>query len=179
MNREQWLNNAMSAFALIVNGNSSNQLPMDKIKVSCSLTTGRKKKPSETINAKNSADGTWNILISPTIADPIEVSKQLAIQLVNIATADTNTDFLRICNALAFENTIPDTQFAITFGELIAELGDYPHAEVSLPETTKQSTRLISASCPKCGMKIWLTQKWIKQGLPICSIDAESFRIVL
>jgi len=175
MNREQWLNNAMASFALIINGNSSNGLPMDKIKVSCSLTTGRKKKLSETINAKHSADGTFNILISPTIADPIEVCKQLAIQLVNVATNDSNSDFIRICNALSFENTLPDTQFAITFGELIAELGDYPHAEVSLPDSATQSTRLIMAYCPKCGMKIRLTQKWISHGLPICSVDAESF----
>ena len=175
MNREQWLNNAMASFALIINGNSSNGLPMDKIKVSCSLTTGRKKKLSETINAKHSADGTFNILISPTIADPIEVCKQLAIQLVNVATNDSNADFIRICNALSFENTLPDTQFAITFGELIAELGDYPHAEVSLPDSATQSTRLIMAYCPKCGMKIRLTQKWISHGLPICSVDAESF----
>jgi len=175
MNREQWLNNAMSAFALIVNGNSSNQLPMDKIKVSCSLTTGRKKKPSETIHAKHSADGTFNILISPTIADPIEVCKQLAVQLVNVATADSNSDFLRICNALQFTNTIPDTEFVIAFGELIGELGDYPHAEVLLPDNATQSTRLLKASCPKCGMTIRLTQKWVKHGLPICSVDAESF----
>ena len=175
MNREQWLNNAMQSFALIINGNSSNGLP-DKIKVSCSLTTKRDKKtPSETIHAKHSADGTFNILISPLIADPIEVCKQLAIQLVNCATCDSNADFNRLCNALQFENTIPDTQFAIAFGELISELGDYPHAEVSLPDTAKQSTRLLKAHCPKCGMKIWLTQKWINQGLPICSKDAESF----
>ena len=175
MNREQWLNNAMQSFALIINGNCTNGLP-DKIKVSCSLTTKRDKRTrSETIHAKHSADGTFNILISPLIADPVSVCEQLAIQLINVATSDSNADFNRLCNALHFENTIPGFKFAIEFGELIAELGEYPHAEVSLPDGAKQSTRLLKAHCPKCGMKIWLTQKWINQGLPICSKDAESF----
>jgi hypothetical protein len=58
-------------------------------------------------------------------------------------------------------------------------LGEYPHAPLTLggAGTKPQTTRLLKASCNECGYTVRLTQRWIANGLPLCSCGAGAFML--
>jgi hypothetical protein len=66
----------------------------------------------------------------------------------------------------------------VQFGDLVASLGDYPHARLNVSADRKvQSTRMLKAVCPSCGYTIRLTKTWADQGLPTCPNDGSTFTL--
>lgn len=61
---------------------------------------------------------------------------------------------------------------------ILAEVGGYPHAEVTGKAVKTQTTRLIKAGCGRCGYTIRLSQKWADVGLPECPCCGKAFKIL-
>ena len=128
-----------------------------------------------------SADGTFEILIHPKLADPVKVFEVLIHELCHATAGAFNhgLNFQKIAKAMhlqatgsgrqPWKSTAGDADFEPVYAEIIASLGDYPHAELkSDRQIKKQTTRLLKACCPSCGYTVRLSQKWADQGLPTC-----------
>jgi hypothetical protein len=153
-----------------------------KVRVTCGfpLDAKRSKAIGQCFADANSADRTFEILISPVLDDPNRVFDVLTHELIHALPGCMNHGvlFQKHCDALhllpngrgkqGYKSTISGAKFMDTFGEIIRSLGDYPHAALSYADRKTQRTRMLKAECPSCNYTIRLTQKWAAQGLPTC-----------
>ena len=179
--REEWLTAGIeevrSLFDLY-----SKPLPA-RIRVSCGFpsTALRSGAIGECWINSASADGTFEILIHPKLADPVSVFEVLVHELCHATAGAFNhgVNFQKIAKAMhlqacgsgkqPWKATKGDADFSSVYGDIILSLGDYPHAELkSDRQIKKQTTRLLKACCPSCGYTVRLTQKWADQGMPTC-----------
>lgn len=123
-----------------------------------------------------SADGSHHIFISPLISDEMDVAGVLAHELIHVALGGKvghRRPFLRAAEELgligpAKATTVGD-QFKAWVAPILAEIGPYPHAALSVVGAAKkQSTRLLKAQCGDCGYTIRLAAKWAETGMPTC-----------
>jgi len=189
--REEWLqagvNELRTSFDMI-----GKPLPK-KIRVACGfpLNAKRSKAIGECWASDNSADKAIEILISPTIADVVDVFAVLVHELCHSTSGAMNhgINFQKAATAMllepcgdpaaknAWKSTRGNAQFASAYGDLIKGLGAYPHGELSYSDRKVQGTRMIKASCPTCGYTVRLTNKWLTFGLPSCPQDGETFTV--
>lgn len=161
MNREEWLTTMAGELAPLFELAGH---PLPKTRITCGFpsTFRRSKVLGECWPDKASADGTWEILISPTVAESGLVMTVLLGQLCLAAKADP------IGMGLDAAGALTDGRYF----DLLAEMGDYPHAAISIGEKPVQTTRMLKAVCPTCGYTVRLTAKWARLGLPRCPVDA-------
>jgi hypothetical protein len=147
-NREEWLTAALEEIRPLLS------LPA-AIRVTCGfpLTFKRTGNLGEAYPASSSGDKTIEVLIAPTIADPVQVFTVLFDTLKGVSAGGGDQGD---CSAL------------------IDSFGPYPHAAITIATRKPQTARMLKASCPTCGMIIRLTAKWAHQ-LPTCSADGDSF----
>ena len=158
MNREDWLTaaaqEAAPAFELA-------GTPLPKIRITCgfpSTWSPSKQTLGECWSDKASADGVFEILISPTLADSGAVFAVLLAQLCAASKVGT------VNMGLDGHGGMADGRW----DSVIEELGVYPHVAIVVGSKPVQTTRMLKAVCPSCGYTVRLTQKWATLGLPKC-----------
>jgi hypothetical protein len=200
--REDWLNAAVAelrpAFA------KAGYVMHQKVRVSCGWPGGRSGKGGRRIGEcwarESSADGTFEMFISPALADPSRVLDVLVHELVHVAVglrAGHKAPFAKCAAAMYLKGPWTATTKAEGFdteieAPVLKALGcAYPHAELRRGESTgpkKQGTRLVKVTCAAdgaaggCGAVFRITHKWIEaaheheNGLrcPVCSGLAEA-----
>ena len=179
--REEWLTAGIEEVRPLFDL-SSKPLPK-QIRVSCGFpsTALRSGAIGECWINSASADGTFEILIHPKLADPVKVFEVLIHELCHATAGAFNHGvvFQKIAKAMnlkpigsgrqPWKATVGNDQFVGVYADIIDSLGAYPHAELkSDRQIKKQTTRLLKAECPSCGYTVRLTQKWADQGLPTC-----------
>ena len=179
--REEWLTAGIEEVRSLFDL-SGKSLPK-QIRVSCGFpsTALRSGAIGECWINSASADGTFEILIHPKLADPVAVFEVLIHELCHATAGAFNhgINFQKIAKAMHLEaigsgrqpwkSTKGNANFLPTYADIITSLGDYPHAELkSDRQIKKQTTRLLKAVCPSCGYTVRLTQKWADQGMPDC-----------
>lgn len=178
MNRETWLNNLKDQFLIDHFKDQGYTIPQN-VRMACSLTSGR--------GAKNkaiglcwsnevSADGTYEIMVSPTIADPIQVADILIHELIHATLGlkeGHGKNFRKCALAVGLTGKMTATTASDTLKAKISEwvkiLGDYPHAVLGGENSggKKQTTRLIKAEC-ECGYTVRISRKWLSIAIPEC-----------
>ena len=189
--REAWLEEAMSEVSVQFKRLG---FPLPKrIRVTCGFTSGgTRKRPGgkvligECWDSSRSGDKSFEILVSPTEADPVRVLGILVHELAHAAAglaAGHSGDFETLARGLHLEGPLPATTVGDAFKTQTApaldRLGEYPHAELNTAKKTVQSTRMLLCRCKstvpdgkggskECGYSVRLAAKWITQGLPVC-----------
>jgi len=188
--REEWLLAAIDDLRPLfsVEGHT---LP-ERIRVTCGFpsTASRSGAIGECFASVASADSHYELLISPVLDQPARVFDVLVHELCHTLPGAMNhgATFQRAAHAMhlvptmlrgaqSWKATGQGATFAATYGAIIAGLGAYPHAQLSLGSKKKQTTRLLKAVCPDCGYVIRLTKVHADKGLPNCSIDGATFRL--
>jgi hypothetical protein len=169
MNREDWLTQAAQeaapAFEL-----AGTALP--KTRITCgfpSTWTLSKQTLGECWSDKASADGTFEVLVSPTISDSGAVFAVLLAQLCAASKADP------VAMGLDQHGGMADGRW----DSVIEDLGTYPHVAIVVGSKPVQTTRMLKAVCPSCGYTVRLTQKWASLGLPLCPSDVKHPRHIV
>lgn len=159
MNREDWLTTAAQEAAPLLEMAGH---PLPRVRITCGFpsTFRRSGTLGECWSDKASGDGTYEILISPTVADSGQVLTVLLGQLCLASKADPLTMGLDASGALADGRWL----------DLLTEMGTYPHAAITVGERPVQTTRMLKAVCPDCKYHVRLTAKWARVGMPICPV---------
>jgi hypothetical protein len=192
--REAWLHAAIDAKRPIFAKHSAT-IPSN-IRVSCGFPSvaGRSGLKRQTIGecwpASASKDGSWEILVSPTLAEPMRVLGVLAHEVIH-ATVGLEVGhrgaFKRLALAIGLTGKMTATtegeEFIRTFTPVLDNLGPYPHAELDArrrrpnpgepPQSSgpkAQRTRLHKVMCRQCGYVARVTLKWLNEGMPICPV---------
>lgn len=179
MTREEWLVTATQALKpdFLDKGSA---VP-EKVRITCGWPShgGRatkKRTTGECWPAKKSGDEHFEIFISPTLDSPIEVLGTLIHELVHAAVgldAGHKKPFRDVATALGLEGKMTATSVGADLEErlhdLVAKLGDYPHAAIDPSQKKTQGTRMLKIQCPSCGWMARTSQKWMSLGLPTCA----------
>ena len=129
-----------------------------------------------------SKDGSFEILVSPTLADPMRVAGVLAHELIHATVgveAGHRGPFKRLALAIGLAGKMPATTegdaFKRVLEPILDDLGPYPHAELDARRRSsgprKQGSRLQKAMCSLCNYTVRVTRKWVDDvGLPHCPV---------
>jgi hypothetical protein len=140
-------------------------------------------------DSSKSGDKSFEIMVSPTEADPVRVLGILVHELAHAAAglaAGHSGDFETLARGLHLEGPLPATTVGDAFKTQMApaleRLGEYPHAELNTAKKDTQSTRLLLCRCMavmhdgyECGYTVRLTAKWLKGGKDRKDGSKESF----
>ena len=186
-NREAWLMALVEALRPMFAGHGS-PLP-DKLRVSCSFPSrgGIKQSGKATTIGQcwypsNSAEGTTEVFVSPTQADPMVVAEILVHELVHAALGPGHGHgkvFKRLALLVGLEGKMTATRagsrLQADLAPMLRALGPYPHASLDATAAEKkQTTRLIKVTCPYCEYSVRVTRKWLDEaGGPICPIHLD------
>ena len=124
-----------------------------------------------------SDDGTWEIILSPGLADGPRVADVLTHELIHAAVGlacGHRGAFLRAMRALGLEGKATATTagpgWHDLFDAIVEGLGAYPHARLDGAQSSgpkKQGTRQLKVECP-CGVIYRMSRKVAEMGLPHC-----------
>jgi hypothetical protein len=187
--REEWLSLAVNELRPFF-GVHNITLPIN-IRVTCGFPHNSKRSGavSECWADTASNDGTFEILITPEVADPLVVVHALIAELCHATAGALNTglNYQRVAVQMGlapagppsdlWSKTAPSAEFYTNYEAIIDGLGPYPHAALNVNRKQSQSTRMLKAVCPSCGYTVRLTQKWAAQGLPSCPVDGDIFNL--
>ena len=164
--REDWLNACASEIARHARAtNPEGRAGLNEetpFRVSCGFAPSlgrRKANQSGVIPPVASEDDTAEVFVAPTIADSAEVISALIPLMACVISDDykNGSRYRKVLNRLN------------GFAPRLSVLGDYPHAEVTLPTLRKQSTRLIKVACNPCGYIARVSNTTLStHGAPIC-----------
>jgi len=176
--REQWLTAAIEEVRPMFQAEGLSLAP--KIRVTCGFPAhhARSGRVGECHASAASADQTYEILISPVLADPARVFDVLIHELCHTLPGcmGHGLNFAKAAHAMGlaqtgdWKATIQGPTFMTLYSAIIESLGAYPHAALAVASKV-QSTRMLKAACPHCGYTVRLTKKWADKGLPECPID--------
>ena len=185
MTREQWLAKLTTqlqplferaGYTIPPNVRSSCSFP------SKSATSRKNRRIGECWTDSASDDGTFEVFVSPTIADPMRVAGILAHELVHAAVGlacGHKGEFRRCAVGIGLTGPMTATSegevFTAFVAPLLAKLGAYPHAVLHASNSAKkQSTRLVKVECSGCGYTARTTRKWLDDaGSPLCPCNGE------
>lgn len=180
--REQWLLACANDGIRPLISAQGHTLP--QFRVTCGFPRGRKA-IGQCWYSDSSADQTNELMISPVLADPLDVSATLAHELCHAALTKGighKAPFKHLAYAIGLEGkptaTVPGELFKRTIEPILIQLGPYPHARLD-PGTLgkKQTTRLIKASCIACGYTVRVTRQWLAQAIPQCPIHLADMEV--
>jgi len=182
LTREAWLLFAVGHIAPIFNEVGYS---VPRVRVSCAVpaTSLRGSAVGQCWPTSRSADQVNEIFISPVHQDPVEVLDTLTHELVH-AVDDCQhrhgKEFKTIALAVGLEGKMRQASAGPKLkarlqqisGILIAELGPYPHAKLSVGGAMYESARKPArAECPRCRFKVSMLRNHLKIGPPICPKD--------
>ena len=174
--REAWLQDAAGELAPIITA-AGGTVPAS-LRIACGFpsTFRRSGALGETFRPTDSADSTVEVLISPTLSNPVEVLAVLLRQLLAAAGGKALATAAGLEPNQPRDIPAPSQTLLGALNTLADSLGAYPHAALSLADRPKAQTRLLKAVCPTCGYTIRLTAKWVAKGMPVCH-DGDSFNL--
>jgi len=187
-NREDWLSAAVSELRPFFDA-IGKPLPAN-VRVACGFPLGANRTGAlgQCWADTASADKTFEILINPKLANPIDVFEVLVHELCHSTAGAMNhgVNFQKVAALMHLEATPVDgwkatargPEFLPTFGAIVDSLGPYPHAALTMSTKKVQTTRMLKAVCPSCGYTVRLTSKWAALGLPSCPVDSDTLNLV-
>jgi hypothetical protein len=183
--REEWLNAAIAQFRPWF-ADQGKPLP-DKLRVTCGFTSTRalagakNQRIGECWYSPCSADGTTELIVSITLAEPVSTLAILAHELCHAALpigVGHKGPFKQLATAIGLEGkmtaTVAGPLFKQRAAEIIEAIGPYPHGALNAAaQRKKQSTRMIKCTCPECGYTARTTRQWLEVGPPHCPDHGE------
>jgi hypothetical protein len=112
------------------------------------------KRIGECWSDKASADNHFEIMVTPILADPVEVTAILIHELVHAAVGlecGHRGNFRKVALGVGLAGKMTSTHagapLVAILESVIAEVGPYPHATLNASSRTKQGTRMIKVVC--------------------------------
>jgi hypothetical protein len=181
--REEWLQIATDKMRLELFATNGYDLPQVRVSVGFPSNSRGGKVIGQCHYA--SADSVPQIFIHPTLDESTRALDVLAHELVHAtlgAGFGHKKEFKRCAEVIGLTGKMTATEAGETLktwlGELVAEIGEYPHAKLDASGGKKQTTRLVKCECSNCGYIARVSNKWIDVwGAPVCPCNMEEMSV--
>lgn len=181
MNRESWLTEVSERCRPLF---AACKLPSFQITCGwpCRAAMGKRRRIGECHGPKSHPNGIYQLFISPTISEPIEVAGTIVHELVHVAVgveATHGKQFIRLSQTIGLTkgrptSASPGTALTDKLRKIVDKVGKYPHVAMVL--SVKVVTRepcVISLECD-CGCRITIGRKMLDEfGAPTCSCSGK------
>lgn len=180
--REQWLEAAVEYYRQSF-ANAGKPLP-DKVRVAIGFPSkggiAKRRTLGQCWKPEAAEDSIVQIYINPTITEVGGRAGILATLVHELIHAcgifNHGAEFREMMRKLGLEgkptSTVASEELQHDFEDIISELGECPHSpltgNVKTSGQKKDGTRMLKATCLKCGYTIRLTKKWAEVGVPEC-----------
>lgn len=187
--REEWLVAACDQLIPALKAAGAGATPKYRVSVGWPKGSRGGKGGSHTIGqcfcSSASADGTYEIFISPVLAEVTGSQGVLATLLHELVhafvgiRAKHGKEFRIVAERVGLIGKMTATEAGKELQErlhaLADQLGKYPHAALTGAEgmRPKQTTRMLKLECPTCGYTVRTTAKWLIVGFPTCPCGSE------
>ena len=179
--REEYLQRAYVLLNEIAFKPNGQECP--KINVACSWIVGTRAANKKTLGqcSSRSASGANinEIRIVPTVDDSFEAIDTLAHEMAHAVDDCQNGhkgQFKKICLAVGLDGNKhmryaeAGEKLGKTIKNIIATIGDYPHAKVDISNVKKQSARMLKMICEnECGASCYQSAKQSSENPMLCS----------
>jgi len=179
MTREEWLTSVAKLAEPIFN--EADLTFPERWRVTCGFpcknaTGANKRRVGECHSSRMSADGSFEMFVTPMVAGNADAIKILLHEMVHACVGTEHghrKPFSQACKALGFvgkptQAEPGDEDWKPFFDLAVESFGEYPHAKLDVSNMKKQSTRMVKVACP-CGCSLRMTRKWIDEvGTPTC-----------
>src|SRR5260370_1520400 len=180
-NREAWLAGLVEAWRPTIA--KVGELP--KLRIACGFPSKRARARNRAIGecwpSHRSADGTIEVFVSPVLDDAFQIAKVALHELLHAVVGCEHGHRGPFNRAMACVGLVGparatvagDELAALIRGNILPELGPYPHSRLDPTGTEKQQKgRMIKAFCEACGCTIRLPRKWIVRPCPpLCACN--------
>lgn len=183
MNREAWLNEAVSQLRPVFKDRTGLGLPEVHVSVGFPSKGGlspKRRRVGECWAATSSSDETAHIFISPMLEDAFDVLAVLVHELVHALhpEAGHRGDFVKTAKEIGlirpWTATSAGENLEPVITRLISELGEFPHAKITpMAKKAVQTTRMKKLLAPECGCLVRTTTKYLDLGAFKCPHDNE------
>lgn len=182
LTREQWLQTATSKMRSDLFAGQGYNVPEVRVSVGFPSNSRGGRVIGQCHYA--TADNIPQIFIHPTLEEGSRALDVLAHELVHAtlgSEAGHGQAFKRCAESIGLKGKMTATEASDTLkawlDELISDIGEYPHAKVSVGGK-KQTTRLIKCECDNCGYIARVSNKWIDDiGSPLCPCNGEEMSV--
>lgn len=182
LTREQWLQTATAKMRGDLFAGQGYKVPEVRVSVGFPSNSRGGKVIGQCHYA--TADNVPQIFIHPSLDEGAKALDVLAHELVHAtlgAGYGHRAEFKRCAESIGLTGKMTATEagesLKVWLSDLVAEIGEYPHAKVSLGGK-KQSTRLIKCECENCGYIARVSNKWIDDiGAPLCPCNGEEMSV--
>lgn len=192
--REQWLNAVAIAAAKEIFEPAGYTVP-DKIRYTCgfpskSALSRRNQRIGECWADTASGDGSFEISVSPVIADAVRAADILVHEMVHATVGlacGHRGAFAKCAKAVGLEGkmtaTVAGEQLKAKLTAIINKVGQYPHAALRASFGRRASgSGMVKVFCPHCADEgerfiVRMGQHSIARGLPICPIHDEAMEL--
>lgn len=182
MNREEWLLKATERLGKKIESKGG-KLPEVRVSVGFPKASGRNSNSviGQCFNGIATADGRPQIFIHPVLDESKRVLDVLLHELIHASLplgAGHGAMFKRLAVACGLGGkmtaTVATPELNAELAELVAEIGEYPHAKLDASGAKKQTTRMIKTECEECGYIAYTSRKWLEEkGAPFCPDDGQ------
>lgn len=178
LNREGWLTEMAAQLEPCFRG-----FDLGDYRVTCGWPSSnglgaKTKTVGQCFGPESSAGKTFELFISPLLAEPVEVGGTLAHEMAHVAAgikAAHGKRFVAVCRHVGLtrgkpRQVSPGDALEERIRRLAEGLGPYPHAAIQ-PKLKCREKKITSVrlECPECGCKFSLAVKYLAEpGLPTC-----------
>lgn len=136
-------------------------------------------------SAAASADGTTELMVSPTLVEPLAVLATLAHEVTHAVVGVEHKHkkpFVKVIRAIGLDGkptaTFAGDLFKQHVDPIIVRLGPLPHAAItgrlSLRQPRKQS--MLKCTCEECGYVARVARQYLNErGAPLCPCNSRPF----
>lgn len=172
--REAWLWEAVKELRLLFKRHDV-AVP-EKVRASVGFPYMSRTATGECWEQKASADGTYEIFISPVRAKAEDILGTLSHELVHTIVPGHKKAFVGIAKKIGLtegspKSAGPGPELKQELHRIAIKLPKFPHAALTPIATVKQTTRLVKTECSDCGYIARVTHVHLdEKGPPICPL---------
>ena len=186
MNREAWLTELAAQVKPLFKG-----LAMSPYRITCGWPSSgglalKNKVIGECHSNKSSTDGVYELFISPTIDQPLQVGGVVCHEMAHISAgteAKHGRKFVSVCKHVGLTkgkptSIMPGDKLNEKLSKMIEKLGAYPHKAMNpyklKPIKEKTQVRLYCQNKDGCDCSVVISVKLLEEcGLPTCRCGSE------
>ena len=190
MTREQWFNKVAEYCAKRLFKPAGYNVPKN-IRYTCGFPSKgalamRTQRIGECWSDSASGDNTFEISVSPVIADGLRAADILVHEMVHATVglkAGHKGPFRKCAEAIGLRGkmtaTVASDELKTKLNKIIEEIGPYPHAGLRAGRTTRAATKgMLKLECPCCKADgerfiVRIGEHSLKRGAPLCPIHNE------
>jgi len=190
LTREQWLNRVAKSAAKMLFKPAGYDVPKN-IRYTCGFPSkgalaNRSQRIGECWSDSASSDNTFEISVSPVIADGLRAADVLVHEMVHATVglkAGHKGPFRKCAEAVGLKGkmtaTVASDELKVKLAKIIEEIGPYPHAGLRASKGPRAAAKgMIKLECPCCKEEgerfiVRIGEHSFKRGAPICPIHNE------